>query len=160
MDSELSQPEKKLPKIEFRDSNIHGRGAYAGQYIKRGQYIIEYKGEKISSEEGDKRSEENPEITYVVILNDNYDIDGGVDGSGAQFINHSCDPNAMFKVIDDIIWIIAIKDIKKGEELSWDYEMDADELEPCNCGSVTCKGYMNDAEDIPKLLKRLKKDKE
>jgi SET domain-containing protein len=62
----------------------------------------------------------------------------------AKYINHSCDPNCETDIIRGKIWINAIKDIKKGEELTYDYgyDMDCYEDHPCRCDSKNCVGYI------------------
>ena len=146
---------ERLPKIIVRRSKIHGAGIFAAQDIKEDQNIIEYKGEKILSKEGDPRSEIDEKLTYIFILDDKFDVDGSVNGNEARLINHSCAPNAYIDIIDSKIWIIADRDIAAGEEIAYDYSFDADELEECCCGSEKCKGYMNDpdSEDTKRLLR-------
>lgn len=146
---------ERLPKIIVRRSKIHGAGIFAAQDIKEDQNIIEYKGEKILSKEGDRRSEIDEKLTYIFILDDKFDVDGSVNGNESRLINHSCAPNAYIDIIDCKIWIMADRDIAAGEEITYDYSFDADELEECCCGSEKCKGYMNDpdSEDTKKLLR-------
>ena len=142
------EPEEiELPKIKVDQSRIHKSGVFADKPIIKDQKIIEYKGEKISSAEGDRRSELDDKLTYIYILNNKYDIDGSVDGNHSRLINHSCSPNTYIDIIDDHIWIIADRNIKEGEEITYDYCFDADELEECHCGSEKCRGYMNDPDD-------------
>lgn len=137
----------KFPKLAVRESAIHGRGVFAAEPIKEGQKIIEYTGEKISSAEGNRRSEMSKNLTYIFILNGQYDIDGSVNGNDARLINHSCDANAYIGIIDGHIWVFADRDIAEGEELTYDYSFDADKLEECNCKSGKCRGFINDPED-------------
>lgn len=148
--------EKKFPKIIVKESQIHGRGVYADESIKEETKIIEYTGEKITGKEGDRRSEIDKKLTYIFMLNDEYDIDGNVNGNDARLINHSCSPNSYIDIIDDHIWIISERDIVKGEELTYDYVFDADELEECICGSKTCRGYLNDpdSKETKELLEK------
>jgi len=141
---------KQEPKLEVRESGIHGTGVYAAHAIHKGTFIIEYAGEKISTDEGDKRSEENPNLTYIFSINKELDIDGNVNGNESRYINHSCDPNAEIRIIGDKIEIFALKDIDEGEEITYDYEMDADNVIPCACQKTACRGYMND----PDILKK------
>jgi len=136
----------ELPKIIIIKSNIHGKGVFVVEHIKEGQKIVEYKGEKIPSKEGDRRSEIDDKLTYIFVLNDEYDVDGSVNGNEARLVNHSCDPNAYADIIDDVIWIIADRDIAKGEEITYDYSFDADDLEECCCGSEKCRGHINDPD--------------
>lgn len=131
-----------------KGSKIHGYGVFALKDIKKGEKIIEYQGEKVLKEESEKRGElehqgMNGEV-YIFTLNRKYDIDGSVGGSGAEYMNHSCDPNCEAVNEDNHIWIVAIKDIKKEEELSYDYGYDTDDYKnhPCKCGSKNCIGYI------------------
>ncbi|MFT4305072.1 MAG: SET domain-containing protein [Candidatus Woesearchaeota archaeon] len=132
----------KLNKYcEARPSKIHGWGVFALKDIKKGTDIIEYKGKKISRKEGDKRAilQAKKNAIYVFNLNEKYDIDGSDNGNGAQFINHSCSPNCETINYDDKeIWISAIKNIKKGEELAYDYGFD-EEID-CLCNAKNCIG--------------------
>jgi len=127
--------------IVVRGSKIEGRGVYAKQDIPEGTQIIEYTGEIISKEEGDRRVDEqdgNGGI-YIFDLDDEHDIDGSVDGNEAHLINHSCDPNCESHDIDNGVWIVATKAIKMGEELSYDYGYEDDDA-LCKCGSPNCRG--------------------
>jgi len=74
-------------------------------------------------------------------------------------INHSCDPNCEVEIIRGHIWITAIKDIKKGEELGYDYGYDYDDFKdhPCKCGSKNCIGYIVAEEHWPKVKRALAK---
>jgi uncharacterized protein len=145
-----------LPKLRIKGSSIHGRGVFAAEPIKDDQKIIEYTGEKISSKEGDRRSEVDDKLTYIFILNGQYDIDGSVNGNDARLVNHSCKPNSYIDIIDSKIWIIADRDIKEGEEITYDYSFDADRLEGCCCGTEGCRGYLNDpdSDETKALLKK------
>lgn len=110
--------------------------------------VVEYTGEKISSEETERRERINDlnGTTYIFILDDNYCIDGAVGGSISKYINHSCDPNLEVEITDGRIYFLASKDIQKDEELSYDYAYDyePDFLCPCRCGSPNCRGTINE----------------
>ena len=134
-------------------SKIHNVGVVAARGIPKGTRIVEYAGERISRQEGDRRSEEqvmahtsNPQIgeVYIFELDDEWDVDGSVDYNDAKFINHSCDPNCESEIKDGHVWIVALRDIKAGEELTYDYFYDLDEFEkyPCRCGSQNCFGFI------------------
>ena len=157
---------------KVKNSKIHGKGVYASQDIKKNIKIIEYIGEKISKSEGDKRSERrikkylNSKQTgsvYIFVLNSKYDIDGSFGYNKARYINHSCNPNCEVDIIKGHIWIISIKNIKKGQELCYDYgyEFDKDDYTDhiCKCGSKNCIGYIISSDDWPKYKKFLKKRK-
>ena len=139
-----------LYKVE--SSEVHGNGIFASKDIAKGTPIIEYVGNIVSKKEGDKIYEAQYEeskrtdsgAVYIFELNKKQDIDGNVSWNPARFINHSCDPNCKYKVIDNHIWIISIKDIKEGEELNYDYGYDLVGYEDhlCKCGSEKCIGYI------------------
>ena len=129
-------------KLEVRSSKIHRWGLYAGEFIPKRRKIIEYTGEKISRRET-KRRAEGP-LNYLFTLNSYWCIDGSVGGSGAQYINHSCDPNCYAWIHKEHILYMSARDIKKGEELTIDYHFDKDvERVPCSCGTKKCRGTIN-----------------
>ncbi len=155
-------PPIPLP-IEVKESGIHNRGVFATRNIKKGEFIIEYTGEKISKEEGDRRVDatnkahrENPQhaFTYIFELDENWDLDGDTPENTAKYINHSCNPNCTFSITDARIMISAARDIAAGEELSYNYGFDLDEEYEeyiCRCGASNCVGYMIAEEDWPEL---------
>ena len=136
-----------LPKVLVGASAIHGDGLFAGERIRKGRRIIEYKGEKVPAGEGATRSRGDEELTYIFNLSDKYDVDGSLNGNEARFANHSCDGNAYADIINHRIWFIADRDIEEGEEITFDYRLQGDEVYPCVCGTEECRGYMNDADD-------------
>lgn len=101
---------------------------------------MEYTGPRITKKEGDRIYENSP-VTYLFGLDDGRTV---IDGHGiAMFINHSCDPSCETEQIDDRVWVIALRDIKAGEELTYDYLLyDGDDEAPCYCGAKKCRGTM------------------
>lgn len=150
------------PYIEVCASSIHGKGVFALCNIAAGTKIIEYVGEKISKKEGTRRAEEiwkQSGLVCVFELNKRYDIDGSVDYNKARFINHSCVPNCVIEIPSGHIWIVAQRDIKKGEELTYNYGYDLEDFEdfPCCCGAKCCIGYIAHESEWPKLKELIKK---
>jgi len=144
-----------LRKILVRDSLIHGRGVYAARRIQKGERIIEYRGERITWREADRRPPSDPadpHHTFYFSLDDNrHVIDANVGGNSARWINHSCSPNCETEETEDgRVYIQAIRNIRRGEELSYDYCLIIEErLTPtlkrqyeCRCGSRACRGTM------------------
>jgi uncharacterized protein len=141
------------PLIEVRDSPIHGRGVFALRRIRKGQRIVEYTGERITPAVADVRYDDDrvdhPHV-LLFIVDKNTIIDGGVGGSDARFINHSCDPNC--EALDDEgrIIIEAMRAIIPGEEITYDYSLDRPGLVTrkmmekyhCLCGAPNCRGTM------------------
>jgi len=143
----------KSEYIELKPSIIHNLGVYASKDIAKGTKIIEYVGNKLTKAQADKRADEILEasqkdnskgMVYIFELNKKYDIDGEVPYNTAKYINHSCNPNCEVEIIKGKIWVIALKDIKKGEELSYNYGYDFEDYQDhtCKCGSENCIGYI------------------
>ena len=141
------ESKRRLPKVFVGKSRIHGDGLFASEKIRHGRRIIEYMGEKIPTGEGTTRSRNDEELTYIFTLNDKYDVDGAVNGNDARFANHSCDGNTYVDIIRGRIWLIAEQTIEEGEEITFDYRLQGEELYGCICGARQCRGYMNDADD-------------
>jgi SET domain-containing protein len=152
------------PLVEARDSPIHGRGVYAIADIKKGTRIIEYLGERISHAEADRRYERKGDDdghTFLFIASNRTVIDAGVEGNDARFINHRCDPNCETVIENSRVFIDAIRNIKTGEELGYDYQLtweSTDEPEElalygCCCGARKCRGTMLDVEPVDKKKK-------
>ena len=130
-------------RLRLGASKIHRWGIYAGEPIPKGRKIIEYTGERISRRETKKRCEER-EFNYLFTLDPYWTLDGAVGGSGAEYINHSCDPNVEARIIKGHILYFSLRTIKKGEELTVDYHFDAKvEKVLCGCGSLKCRGTIN-----------------
>ena len=131
-------------KIRVRDSTsrIAGQGLFAAQDIPQGTRIIAYIGEKISNQESARRRAEGN--AYIFHLTYRYAIDGQTLENTARYINHSCDPNCEVEKTSDTIWIIALREIPAGEELTYNYGYAARDYQenPCNCAAQNCCGYI------------------
>ena len=129
-------------RVRVGPSRIAGQGLFAEQNIKQGTKIIRYIGEKITHEESERRLAAGN--VYIIGLNERYAIDGDIPNNTARFINHSCDPNCHTEQFGNTIWLVAIKDIRAGEELTYNYGYDDEDYEdnPCNCGANNCCGYI------------------
>ena len=134
----------KLYKI--KKSNIDNRGLYANRDIKDGTKIIEYKGKIVTKKKVEEDAKfDNDKAIYLFNLNKKYDLDGDFKFNTARLINHSCNPNCEVAGAGLKVWVYVIKDIKEGEELSYDYGFGYDEYYkdfPCRCGSKNCVGYI------------------
>src|SRR3954451_21963070 len=129
-------------KLSIRESKIHQRGVYAEESIPPRRKVIEYTGERISRRET-KRRGDGP-VTYLFTLDDYWTLDGAVGGSGAEIINHSCDPNIYTMVFKGHILYMSKRLIRPGEELTVDYRFsDKVERVACKCGSKAWRGTIN-----------------
>src|SRR5438270_5144702 len=142
----------------IRSSDIHAAGCYTMSNIRKGTFVVEYTGPIISKK---KASEiyDGRSTTYLFGLGDGKKI---IDGHGtAMFINHSCDPNCETDEIDGRVWVIALRNIKAGEELTYDYMLydgAEDDPAPCYCGSKNCRGTMYSEEEM-RRQNRIKRNK-
>ena len=151
----------KLYKI--KKSNIDKKGLYASKDIKEGTKIINYIGKIISKKETEKNTKFNNEKDiYLFNLNNRYDLDGDFKFNTARLINHSCDPNCEVEGVGLKLWISAIKNIKKGEELTYDYGFSYDKdykQFPCKCGKQNCAGYIVRSGSRWRIKRKFKKRK-
>jgi len=143
----------RATSVIFKSSSIHGIGGFARFDILAGTRIIEYVGEIISKQESLARCERNNE--YIFAIDDAHDLDGNVDWNPARFLNHSCEPNCEAQFVDGHIWFVAIRNIRAGEEITFNYNYDLEDYRehPCRCGAVSCIGYIV-AEEFFEHLRR------
>ncbi|XP_070541965.1 histone-lysine N-methyltransferase ASH1L-like isoform X2 [Ptychodera flava] len=155
---------QSLERIETQD---RGYGITANENIKQGQFILEYIGEVVSENEFWSRAlanYQNHRHHYCLNLDSGTVIDGYRMGCEGRFVNHSCEPNCEMQKwsVNGVyrIGLFALKDIPAGEELTYDYNFHAFNLETqqeCRCGSETCRGFI--AGKSQKLNGAFKKDK-
>ena len=105
------------------------------QPIKEDTRIVEYKGELVSQEEAWRREQRYlpRQRIWLFTINTRWARDAAVGGNVARYINHSCNPNCYVEIFGHHIWIIASRDIRKGEELVYDYNTDGVAGIPCRC---------------------------
>ncbi len=147
-------------KIQARKSTIHGNGVFALEALRKGERVIEYKGLRRTHAEVDADDAGDVESghTFLFTLNDDYVIDANYKGNDARWINHSCAPNCEAVIAEaegddrtaDKVFIEAIRDIKPGEELTYNYGITLAErhtprlkkIWECRCGAKNCTGTM------------------
>jgi uncharacterized protein len=128
-------------KLSIRESRIHGHGVYAGERIPANRKVIEYTGERINRRETKKREE--GAYTYLFTLDKYWTIDGAVGGSGAELINHCCEPSLISRIMKGHIIYMSLRAIEPGEELTIDYNFDISTgRDVCKCGAAKCRGIM------------------
>jgi hypothetical protein len=121
--------------IVKRRSGIHRWGVFATAAIPKNKRIVHYGGEKISNQESLRRERRYIRKGHIWCfkLTNRTVIDAGVGGNVARFINHSCRPNCYIDIRDGIIWIRASRRIRRGEELTYDYNTNGHGLIRCRC---------------------------
>jgi SET domain-containing protein len=129
-------------KLKIAPSKIHRWGLYAAEKIPAKRKVMEYTGERINRRETKKRA--GGPLNYIFTLDKYWCLDGAVGGSGAQYINHCCDPNLYAWIYKGHILYMSHRDIKAGEELTIDYHFAKDvDTVPCSCGAKNCRGTIN-----------------
>lgn len=145
-------------------SKIHGYGVIATRPFSAGEILLYGDGVLY-------REQDDFDDTYALITPGYEPGEGGEEGPPmffdlacqSRWINHSCDPNTAV----DTRWIeserrveawwTALRDIRPGEELSYDYAFSADVAEPCRCGAPSCRGLIVDPDeldDVPAALRQ------
>jgi len=136
-------------RITVRRSNIHGKGVFATTFISKGSRIIEYKGKRIPEDAADEQyGDDESTHTFLFLLENQIVIDANYHGNSARWINHSCDPNCEANEDNGRMYIDALRDLKPGEELTYDYNLVLEErytpalkrLYACGCGAKNCRG--------------------
>ena len=152
----------KLYRIKKSNIDRKGRGLYAIKDIKEGTRIIDYVGKIITKKQTeDSEKFDNAKPIYLFNLSNKYDLDGDVKWNTARLINHSCSNNCEYQGKGLKLWVTAIKNIKKGEELTCDYgfSYDSDYKQfPCKCKSKNCVGYIVREGSRWRINKKFKKD--
>ncbi|XP_014026275.1 histone-lysine N-methyltransferase NSD3 isoform X4 [Salmo salar] len=129
-----------------------GWGLKTNQALRKGDFVTEYVGEVIDSEECQqriKRAHEN-RVTdfYMLTLTKDRVIDAGPKGNSSRFINHSCSPNCetqKWTVNGDVrIGLFTLCDIEAGTELTFNYNLDlvGNRRSSCHCGAENCSGFL------------------
>jgi uncharacterized protein len=130
-------------RLKIGNSRIHRWGVFAAERISARRNVIEYAGELVNPIEAYRRVKGAAEA-YTFKLDEFWSIDGAVGGSGAEFINHSCDPNLRSRALRDRVSYQSVRPIAPGEELTVDYHFLARSPKvPCRCGSPQCRGTIN-----------------
>jgi SET domain-containing protein len=169
-------------RVQVRRSGVHGKGVFALQDIAEGETLFEYVGEVISWDEAQDRhphDPSDPNHTFYFHVNEDKVIDALHGGNSSRWINHSCDPNCEADEENDRIFIKALRNIKAGEELNYDYGLIIDEPYtpklkaeyPCWCGAPNCRKTLlapkrrpatpkipSQVKKIEKKIKKLKKE--
>ena len=134
--------------IKVSASPVHGRGVYAGDFIKKGTRIIEYTGKRMPDQ--NNANDDDGSHTFYFGLDNGLVIDPRIGGNEARWINHSCAPNCEAIEEKDRIFIYALRNIEPGEELFYDYALEIEEpiteeakqRYACFCRQPGCRGTM------------------
>ena len=141
------------PGLIIRSSAIHAAGCYTMRPIRPGERVIEYDGPRFPKKVADERYADR-NLTYLF----SFGRDGSViDGFGtAMFLNHCCAPNCETEEQDGRIFIVALRAIAAGEELTYEYNLHDSDDEPgvCHCGAAGCRGTMFSEVEVKRRARR------
>ena len=173
MSKKIAGKAAKAPLLfAVRHSKIHGKGAFSLTTIRKGTRLIEYVGRRIPESLADEvyaEEDGKPSHTFLFALENGDVIDATVGGNSSRWINHSCAPNCEAVGEDDEgeehIFIEAIRTIKPGEELAYDYSFEFDEPHTkklaqkyaCRCGAPNCRGTILVNKEPKKKAKKAAK---
>lgn len=147
-------------RIITRRSAIHGNGVFAATDIATGTRLIQYRGRLLTHAESDALYGDGADTghTFLFAVNDDYVIDAYRQGNSARWINHGCAPNCEAVIEEDTggdprrdrVFIESIRDIRKGEELTYNYGIvlgvphtrAMKRIWACRCGAPRCSGTM------------------
>ena len=124
-----------LPRLARRRSAISGWGVYACQPIEEDARIVEYKGELVSQPEAWRREQRYlpRQRIWIFTIDRRWARDAAFGGNIARYVNHACRPNCYVDIEGRHIWIRASRAIRRGEELTYDYNTDGVAGIPCQC---------------------------
>ena len=135
-------PKYAMYKLEVKRSKIHRYGLFAGENIPANRKVIEYTGERLNRKQAKDRGDK--QLTYLFAVDNYWTLDGAVGGSGAEIINHCCEASLVSRVMKGHIIYMSLRKIKKGEELTIDYNFpkSSGDRTPCKCGAKNCRGTL------------------
>lgn len=142
-----------VSKVIARKSGLHGMGLFAARDLEAGERLIEYRGRRYGQGESPDLGEDG--VTKFLGLSDG----SGIDGTGwAALANHGCEPNCELREDEGSTplraWLYALRNVKKGEELVWDYRLAVKSRKEafsdwaCACGAEACRGTMADPDGL------------
>jgi SET domain-containing protein len=142
-------------RLIVRSSPIHAAGVFALEPVPKGTRILEYTGERIAHEAADELYKDRP-YTYLFGVGDGSNV---IDGYGtSMYVNHCCDPNCETEEDEDNrVWIVTMRNIAPGEELTYDYFLyDGEGEARCTCGAANCRGTMYSKKEVAKRKRKRK----
>ena len=141
-----------MENVTVKKSVMHGTGVFAHRDFAKGETILQIDDTHIVTDENALSEEDKNHCDYLVdkmVLMQSPEV----------YINHSCEPNTYTKTINGLRYVLAMRDIKNGEEITYDYVVNGyyeGANPPCNCGSKRCRGNIN--TDFFKLPLNLQKE--
>lgn len=137
-----------MRKFYVKETDKYGKGLFAGRDFKNKEEVLEFKGPILTFDEIEAGSRDD---SVAIQVGEKIYI--GQSGKEDDFVNHSCDPSCGLKLRNGKLFLFAIKDIKKDEEITFDYSTSMDECFTeidCKCESENCRSKIKDFKFLPK----------
>jgi histone-lysine N-methyltransferase SETD1 len=141
------------PAVLVGPSLIHGVGVFAERRLRKGQFVVEYVGERVREPVAQLRQARYGNGTFLFSLervrrqqqDEEQVLDATWCGNQARFLNHSCDPNCALRLLElsegqTVAVIYALKEVPELEELTIDYRLAGEAPFRCHCASKSCQG--------------------
>jgi uncharacterized protein len=136
-----SNPKFARFRMQIGRSAVHRYGVFALEDIPADRRVIEYTGKRIGLLAAWKIGP--PKDIYIAGINSRWCVDGSAGGSGAEFINHSCRPNLVWRCLRSRLYFYSCRKIREGEELTVEYRYPVKlKRIPCHCGARGCRGTL------------------
>jgi hypothetical protein len=130
--------QERLHKLQVADSPIHGKGVFAGIRFRQGDHILQYDDTRVVSPEHPLLPEDDEKVEHLNWLANGKVV---VAQYPERYLNHSCDPNSYVQSKGHWRYLIALRAIQSGEEITIDYSINGcgDDTWQCHCGSPRCR---------------------
>lgn len=137
-----------MTAVKVKPSKIQGKGVFATKDFKIGDIILDIDDSHVVKNFSRLSKQDQDHCDYLgdktVLMQ-----------SPEKYINHSCDPNTFVKTIKGIRRVMALRDIPKGQEITYDYAINGyyESHDPCHCGAKNCRQVINcDFFQLPKSI--------
>jgi SET domain-containing protein len=146
------------PHLNVTESKVDGKGTFAARNIRKDEVLLLQGGYVMNLSEEEKLPGSLSDNGLQISDNHSFCVSKNSELGGINFFNHSCEPNAGIR---GQIFLVAMRDIKKGEEVTFDYAMtlcESKDAKPyqmsCLCGKKTCRGIITDSDWRNKKLQK------
>jgi uncharacterized protein len=127
-----------MARIDVRESRIHGRGVFAADHMRPGEIVLTIDDSRVVTEADPLEPEKDEHERHCDYLSGGKVV---LMQPPERFINHRCDPNTYVRTINGQRYVIALTEIRPGEEVTYDYCVngDGDTEWSCSCDSPDCR---------------------
>ncbi len=136
-----------MSELSVRNTGKYGLDVFAERTFRHGETVLQFKGPLLDFDAIEDGSYED---AIVIQIGERTYL--GPSGEIDDYVNHSCDPNAGLKFEDEKLFLVALRDISAGEEITFDYSTSMKENHTeilRRCGSPRCRGIVRDFKLLP-----------